>query len=209
MRRIGAFEAKNKLAALLDLAERGEEIVITKRGRAVAKLVPAKDSLVVTYCANLKCPASGKLAARLKELGYSNVIDEGLARPILVGRPAVLEQNIERHGLRLVHYSIQSNHVHALVEARATAQCNHDNIVIIHEVDEYEGSPYMVLEFLEDRQSRRRRVRFEYVRVQPQLHSPARHDCQARRDRQGARSAVRRGQHLRDPRFPAALRLQR
>jgi len=29
------------------------------------------------------------------------VIDEGLARPILVGRPAVLEQNIEKHGLRL------------------------------------------------------------------------------------------------------------
>ena len=41
MRRIGAFEAKNKLAALLELAERGEEIVITKRGRAVAKLGPA------------------------------------------------------------------------------------------------------------------------------------------------------------------------
>jgi len=29
------------------------------------------------------------------------VIDEGLAKPILVGRPTVLEQNIERHGLRL------------------------------------------------------------------------------------------------------------
>ena len=36
-----------------------------------------------------------------------------------------------------------------LVEARATAQCNHDNIVIIYEVDEWEGMPYMVLEFLE------------------------------------------------------------
>jgi serine/threonine protein kinase len=36
-----------------------------------------------------------------------------------------------------------------LSEARATAQCNHDNIVIIHEVDELEGMPYMVLEFLE------------------------------------------------------------
>jgi serine/threonine protein kinase len=36
-----------------------------------------------------------------------------------------------------------------LTEARATAQCSHDNIVIIHEVDEYEGTPYMVLEFLE------------------------------------------------------------
>ena len=36
-----------------------------------------------------------------------------------------------------------------IVEARATAQCNHDNIVIIHAVDEYRGVPYMVLEFLE------------------------------------------------------------
>ena len=29
------------------------------------------------------------------------VIDEGLARPILVGRPAVLRQNLDRHGLRI------------------------------------------------------------------------------------------------------------
>ena len=39
---IGAFEAKNKLSALLERAERGEEIVITRRGRPVAKLVPAR-----------------------------------------------------------------------------------------------------------------------------------------------------------------------
>ena len=38
-----------------------------------------------------------------------------------------------------------------LVEARATAQCNHDNIVIIYEVDEWEGMPYMVLELVEGR----------------------------------------------------------
>lgn len=41
MREIGAFEAKNRLGALLDRVERGEEIVITRRGKAVAKLVPA------------------------------------------------------------------------------------------------------------------------------------------------------------------------
>jgi len=29
------------------------------------------------------------------------VVDEGLARPVLVGRPTVIEQRIERHGLRL------------------------------------------------------------------------------------------------------------
>jgi hypothetical protein len=36
-----------------------------------------------------------------------------------------------------------------LREARATAACNHDNIVVIHEADEHEGTPYMVLEYLE------------------------------------------------------------
>ena len=41
MREIGAFEAKNKLGTLLDWVERGEEIVITRRGKAVARLVPA------------------------------------------------------------------------------------------------------------------------------------------------------------------------
>jgi prevent-host-death family protein len=42
MTEIGAFEAKNKLSELLDRAERGEEIVITRRGRPVAKLVPVR-----------------------------------------------------------------------------------------------------------------------------------------------------------------------
>jgi prevent-host-death family protein len=37
---IGAFEAKNKLSALLDRVEQGEEIVITRHGKPVARLVP-------------------------------------------------------------------------------------------------------------------------------------------------------------------------
>jgi len=36
-----------------------------------------------------------------------------------------------------------------LVEARATARCNHENIVVIHEVNAFQGLPYMVLEYLE------------------------------------------------------------
>ena len=40
MTEIGAFEAKNTLGSLLDRVERGEEIVITRHGRAVARLVP-------------------------------------------------------------------------------------------------------------------------------------------------------------------------
>ena len=40
MREIGAFEAKNRLGQLLDWVEAGEEVVITRRGRIVARLVP-------------------------------------------------------------------------------------------------------------------------------------------------------------------------
>ncbi|WP_437872798.1 nSTAND1 domain-containing NTPase [Sorangium sp. So ce363] len=36
-----------------------------------------------------------------------------------------------------------------LVEAQATARCKHEHIVTIHEVNEHDGSPYMVLEYIE------------------------------------------------------------
>ncbi len=41
MREIGAFEAKNKLGAVLDWVESGEEVLITRRGKPVARLVPS------------------------------------------------------------------------------------------------------------------------------------------------------------------------
>lgn len=40
---IGAFEAKNRLSELLRATEAGRSFVITRRGRAVARLVPAVD----------------------------------------------------------------------------------------------------------------------------------------------------------------------
>jgi prevent-host-death family protein len=40
MAEVGTFEAKNKLSELLDRAERGEETIITRRGKPIAKIVP-------------------------------------------------------------------------------------------------------------------------------------------------------------------------
>jgi prevent-host-death family protein len=45
MAEIGAFEAKNTLGALLDRVQRGEEIVITRHGKPVARLVPNTGSI--------------------------------------------------------------------------------------------------------------------------------------------------------------------
>ena len=39
---VGAFEAKTKLAELLDRVEAGEAVTITRRGKAVAQLVAVK-----------------------------------------------------------------------------------------------------------------------------------------------------------------------
>jgi len=40
MTTIGIFEAKNRLSELVERAARGEEIVITRRGEQVARLLP-------------------------------------------------------------------------------------------------------------------------------------------------------------------------
>ena len=44
MSQFGAFEAKTHLSELLDRVELGEELVIARRGRPVARLVPIADA---------------------------------------------------------------------------------------------------------------------------------------------------------------------
>jgi prevent-host-death family protein len=44
---IGAYEAKTHLSALLDSVESGETVVITRHGRPVARLIPARRSSTV------------------------------------------------------------------------------------------------------------------------------------------------------------------
>jgi prevent-host-death family protein len=40
---VGAFEAKNRLSELLRAVEGGKSVVITRHGRAVARLVPIEE----------------------------------------------------------------------------------------------------------------------------------------------------------------------
>ncbi len=44
MQTVGAFDAKTHFSALLEKVEKGEQIMITKHGRAVAKLIPIEIS---------------------------------------------------------------------------------------------------------------------------------------------------------------------
>lgn len=40
MREVGIFDARNSFSALIELAEKGQEITITRHGKPVARLMP-------------------------------------------------------------------------------------------------------------------------------------------------------------------------
>ena len=55
----------------------------------IAAALPAKDALVIAYCSNPKCQASRILAAKLVNLGYTNILKypEGTAGCLAAGNP--------------------------------------------------------------------------------------------------------------------------
>lgn len=42
MKTVGAFEAKTRFSSLIEEAERGETIIVTKKGKPVAQIGPVK-----------------------------------------------------------------------------------------------------------------------------------------------------------------------
>lgn len=66
MQTIGAYQAKTHFSALLEEVEKGNQIIITKHGHAVAKLVPVTDSNPVRI---------KKAIQRLKAFNKSNTLD--------------------------------------------------------------------------------------------------------------------------------------
>ncbi|MGO9230054.1 MAG: type II toxin-antitoxin system Phd/YefM family antitoxin [Bryobacteraceae bacterium] len=83
MLQIGAFEAKNTFGGLLDRVEEGEEIVITRHGRAVARLVPNTGSRDRTQAR----AAAARIRARAATLTTGGFNWEELKRDRDEGRP--------------------------------------------------------------------------------------------------------------------------
>ncbi len=77
MKTIGAFEAKTHFARLLERVANGEQIVITRHGTPVARLVPfAKPDNVRTRRAISRLKASRK-GRRLEGLSWKELRDAG------------------------------------------------------------------------------------------------------------------------------------
>jgi prevent-host-death family protein len=74
---IGAFEAKTHFSALLERVARGEEVIITRHGKPVARLVPAAvadRARVDRAIGRLKALRSGRT---LGGLSWRELRDEG------------------------------------------------------------------------------------------------------------------------------------
>ena len=67
-RRSGKWDDKSRIPGARSLNDRSTK-------DEVEKVIKTKDTLVITYCANLKCPASKSLYIHLKKLGYKNVLE--------------------------------------------------------------------------------------------------------------------------------------
>jgi hypothetical protein len=91
-------------------------------------------------------PAGLAPGARIRQFEIIRPLGQGgmgivyLARDVHLGRRVAIKVLIT-HSPTLTRDFLR--------EARATASCEHDNIVVIHEADEHEGTPYMVLEHLD------------------------------------------------------------
>jgi WD40 repeat protein/serine/threonine protein kinase len=95
----------------------------------------------------------------LRELGAGGMGTVYLARDTTLGRLVAIKVLQRRSDASAERF---------LVEAQATARCRHENIVVIHEVGELDGYPYMVLEHLEGRTLREWMAR-EAAFVSPSL----------------------------------------
>lgn len=76
---VGVFEARNRFSELIEAAERGEEVVVLKRGKPVARIIPASDEIRVQRRREALNRAAELRRAVLQEVGRPFTHEELIA----------------------------------------------------------------------------------------------------------------------------------
>lgn len=74
---VGVFEAKTHLSSLLERVAAGEEVVITKHGKAIARLVKAEDAARQDVDAAIAKLKTLRMGTTLGGIGWKAFRDEG------------------------------------------------------------------------------------------------------------------------------------
>ncbi|WP_437679098.1 nSTAND1 domain-containing NTPase [Sorangium sp. So ce131] len=102
----------------------------------------------------------------IRKLGQGGMGVVFLARDTKLGRLVAIKLLLRYSGQGIERF---------LEEARATARCRHENIVVIYEVDEIDGYPYLVLEYIKGRSLRSWMAQREHPSApeSPAAHAPS------------------------------------
>ncbi|XXT04294.1 protein kinase [Sorangium sp. So ce363] len=146
----GEAAVRTLALAGMALTEDAADLVPEERAQEAA-LLPAQDGKMLAGATLAECaldsvlPDAGgtiKHYEIIRKLGRGGMGSVYLARDTKLGRLVAIKLLSEHSG--------QGSEL-LLAEARATARCRHENIVVIHEVDEIRGHPYLVLEYIKGR----------------------------------------------------------
>ena len=74
---VGTFEAKTHLSALLEKVSQGQEVLITKRGEPIARLVPAQRSDRTQVAAAIDTLLEFRKGMKLDGLDWKALRDTG------------------------------------------------------------------------------------------------------------------------------------
>lgn len=77
MATVGAFEAKTHFSRLLDRVADGEEVTITRHGKAVARLVPVTEADKKDVDEAIAALKKARVGLRLDGLDWKALRDEG------------------------------------------------------------------------------------------------------------------------------------
>ena len=72
---VGTFEAKTHLSALLEKVSQGQEVLITKRGEPIARLVPAQRADRTQVAATIDTLLEFRKGMKLNGLGWKALRD--------------------------------------------------------------------------------------------------------------------------------------
>ncbi|MGK3967417.1 protein kinase [Sorangium sp. So ce118] len=117
-------------------AQRARAAAPLRTGDAGAPAEPIADRM------HLKAGDVLKHYEIIRKLGQGGMGVVYLARDMKLGRLVAVKLLLRYTGQGIERF---------LDEARATARCQHENIVVIYEVDEIRGYPYLVLEYIKGR----------------------------------------------------------
>ena len=118
-------------------------------------LLPSGELAMVSILADLHPSLKGLSFASVMQCGryeFLRSLGQGGMGTVFLAYDRRLHRRV---AIKFLHAATREMTERFLAEARTTARCMHENIVVIHDVDEIDGRPYMVLEHLEGKPLRR------------------------------------------------------